>query len=184
MGSVCEKAKSSLSSVLGGTKKEIEVGVSIGIKDSIDSTLDMIEARLGEGYKRFKLKIKPGWDVELIDKVRKVYPEIPLMADANSAYTLQDLDRLSALDEFNLMMIEQPLAYNDIIDHADLQSRLKTPICLDESIHSLEDARKAIKLGSCKIINIKIGRVGGLTESKKIHDLCLEHEIPLWCGGC
>lgn len=138
-------------------KRKIEVGVSIGIKDSIDSTLDMIEACLGLGYKRFKLKIKPGWDVELIDKVRKVYPEIPLMADANSAYTLQDINRLSALDDFNLMMIEQPLAYNDIIDHADLQSRLKTPICLDESIHSLEDARKAIKLGSCKIINIKIG---------------------------
>ncbi|MCK2010824.1 o-succinylbenzoate synthase, partial [Peribacillus sp. Aquil_B8] len=156
-----KKQGASLSSVLGGTKKEIEVGVSIGIKDSIDSTLDMIEARLGEGYKRFKLKIKPGWDVELIDKVRKVYPEIPLMADANSAYTLQDIDRLSALDDYKLMMIEQPLAYNDIIDHADLQSRLKTPICLDESIHSLEDARKAIKLGSCKIINIKIGRVGG-----------------------
>lgn len=178
-----KKQGASLSNVLGGTKKKIEVGVSIGIKDSIDSTLDIIEARLGEGYKRFKLKIKPGWDVELIDKVRKVYPEIPLMADANSAYTLKDIDRLSALDDFNLMMIEQPLAYNDIIDHADLQSRLKTPICLDESIHSLEDARKAIKLGSCKIINIKIGRVGGLTESKKIHDLCLEHGIPLWCGG-
>lgn len=178
-----KKQGASLSNVLGGTKKKIEVGVSIGIKDSIDSTLDIIEARLGEGYKRFKLKIKPGWDVELIDKVRKVYPEIPLMADANSAYTLKDIDRLSALDDFNLMMIEQPLAYNDIIDHSDLQSRLKTPICLDESIHSLEDARKAIKLGSCKIINIKIGRVGGLTESKKIHDLCLEHGIPLWCGG-
>lgn len=178
-----KEKNASLASVLGGTKDTIDVGVSIGIKDSIDSTLKVIEDRLVEGYKRFKLKIKPGWDVELIDKVRKVYPDIPLMADANSAYTLQDIDRLAALDDYNLMMIEQPLAYNDIIDHADLQSRLKTPICLDESIHSLEDARKALKLGSCQIINIKIGRVGGLTQSRKIHDLCQEQGIPLWCGG-
>jgi O-succinylbenzoate synthase len=105
------------------------------------------------------------------------------MADANSAYTLEDIDQLVALDDYNLMMIEQPLAYNDIIDHAVLQSKLKTPICLDESIHSLADVRKALKLGSCKIINIKIGRVGGLTEARKIHNLCLEHGIPLWCGG-
>lgn len=173
----------SLSSVLGGTKKTIDVGVSIGIKDSIDETLETIEERRLEGYKRFKLKIRPGWDVELIDKVRKVYPDIPLMADANSAYTLEDIDMLTALDDYNLMMIEQPLAYNDIIDHADLQARLKTPICLDESIHSLEDARKALKLGSCKIINIKIGRVGGLTQAKKIHDFCQERNVPLWCGG-
>ncbi|PEJ56289.1 o-succinylbenzoate synthase [Bacillus sp. AFS002410] len=173
----------SLSTAIGGTKKEIEVGVSIGIQDSIDSTIKIIENRLEEGYKRFKLKIKPGWDIELIDKVRKVFPNIPLMADANSAYTLSDMDQLIALDDYNLMMIEQPLAYNDIIDHADLQAKMKTPICLDESIHSLEDARKAIKLGSCKIINIKIGRVGGLTQSRKIHDLCMENNIPLWCGG-
>jgi O-succinylbenzoate synthase len=178
-----KQQNASLSSVLGGTKKKIEVGVSIGIKDSIDSTLKTIEACLMEGYKRIKLKIKPGWDIELIDKVRKVYPDIPLMADANSAYTLQDADRLIALDDYHLMMIEQPLSYNDIIDHAELQSRLKTPICLDESIHSLEDARKALKLGSCKIINIKIGRVSGLTESRKIHDLCQEQGVPLWCGG-
>jgi len=173
----------SLSKALGGTKKEIEVGVSIGIQDSIDATINIIQSRLEEGYKRFKLKIKPGWDVELIDKVRKVYPDIPLMADANSAYTLADLEHLTALDQYNLMMIEQPLAYNDIIDHAELQNRMETAICLDESIHSLEDARKALKLGSCKIINIKVGRVGGLTQAKKIHDLCLENGIPLWCGG-
>jgi len=178
-----KKQNASLSSLLGGTKKEIDVGVSIGIKDSFDETLKSIEERLEEGYKRFKLKIKPGWDVELIEEVRKVYPNIPLMADANSAYTLHDMDRLVALDDYQLMMIEQPLAYNDIIDHADLQAKLKTPICLDESIHSLDDARKAIKLGSCKIINIKIGRVGGLTQSRKIHDLCQENDIPLWCGG-
>ncbi|PLT30754.1 o-succinylbenzoate synthase [Peribacillus deserti] len=173
----------SLAQALGGTKEKIEVGVSIGIQESIDASLSVIEARLKEGYKRFKLKIKPGWDVELIDRVRQVYPEIPLMADANSAYTLSDMDRLRQLDAYNLMMIEQPLAHNDIIDHAELQAVLSTPICLDESIHSLDDARKAIKLGSCKIINIKVGRVGGLTEARKIHDLCMESGIPLWCGG-
>lgn len=173
----------SLASALGGTKKTIDVGVSIGIKDSIDDTLKIIEKRRSEGYKRFKLKIKPGWDVELIDKVRKVYPDIPLMADANSAYTIEDMDLLTALDGYNLMMIEQPLAYNDIIDHAELQAKLKTPICLDESIHSFADTQKALKLGSCKIINIKVGRVGGLTEAKKIHDYCMEHHVPVWCGG-
>ncbi|MBI0577136.1 o-succinylbenzoate synthase [Neobacillus cucumis] len=173
----------SLASALGGTKKNIDVGVSIGIKDSIEDTLKVIEQRRSEGYKRFKLKIKPGWDVKLIDKVRKVYPDIPLMADANSAYTLNDMDLLTALDDYNLMMIEQPLAYNDIIDHAELQAKLKTPICLDESIHSLADTQKALKLGSCKIINIKVGRVGGLTEAKKIHDYCMAHNVPVWCGG-
>ena len=122
-------------------------------------------------------------DVKLIDQVRKIYPDLPLMADANSAYTMDDLDLLKALDDYNLMMIEQPLAYDDIIDHADLQAQLKTPICLDESIHSLEDARKALKLGSCRIINIKVGRVGGLTEAKKIHDLCAAEGVPVWCGG-
>ncbi|WP_409291450.1 o-succinylbenzoate synthase [Peribacillus sp. SCS-37] len=168
---------------LGGTKERIEVGVSIGIQGTIEETLNLIEARLNEGYKRFKLKIKPGWDIELIQKVRDIYPDIPLMADANSAYTLEDTERLAELDRFNLMMIEQPLAHNDIIDHAGLQAALKTPICLDESIHSVEDARKAIKLGSCRIVNIKIGRVGGLTEARKIHDLCMKEGIPVWCGG-
>lgn len=177
------KQNFSLAAALGGTKEKIDVGVSIGIKDSMDDTLKVISQRLAEGYKRFKLKIKPGWDVELIDKVRKVFPDIPLMADANSAYTLEDIDLLKALDDYNLMMIEQPLAYNDIIDHADLQARLRTPICLDESIHSFDDARKALKLGSCKIINLKVGRVGGLTVAKKIHDYCFERNVPLWCGG-
>lgn len=172
-----------LATAIGGTKNEIEVGVSIGIQKSIGDTLNLIEKRLEEGYKRFKLKIKPGWDIELINAVRKVYPNIPLMADANSAYTLENLEQLIELDAFNLTMIEQPLSHNDIIDHAELQKRMKTPICLDESIHSVDDARKAIQLGSCKIINIKIGRVGGLTQSKKIHDLCENNNIPVWCGG-
>ncbi|TCS82506.1 o-succinylbenzoate synthase [Tepidibacillus fermentans] len=173
----------SLAKALGGEKEKIEVGISIGIQKSIDDLLKIIDQYVTEGYKRIKVKIKPGWDVQVIQQIREKFPSIQLMADANSAYTLDDMDHLAKLDDFNLMMIEQPLAHDDIIDHAALQARLKTPICLDESIHSVEDARKAIQLGSCKIINIKIGRVGGLTEAKKIHDLCKEKGIPLWCGG-
>lgn len=130
-----------------------------------------------------KVKIKPGWDVEVIREVRRVFPDVPLMADANSAYTLADVERLKALDEFGLMMIEQPLAADDLVDHAQLQPLLKTPICLDESIRSFDDARKALHLGSCRIINMKIGRIGGLQEAKHIHDLCREHGVPVWCGG-
>ncbi|MGG4498464.1 o-succinylbenzoate synthase [Brevibacillus reuszeri] len=173
----------SLATALGGVKKQIEVGLSIGIQDSTNELFRKIERGLSQGYKRIKMKIKPGWDVEVTRCVRKEFPTIPLMVDANSAYRLEDIDHLSQLDEFQLMMIEQPLAHEDIIDHAELQSRIQTPICLDESIHSVEDLRKAIKLGSTKVINIKIGRVGGLTEAKKIHDLCQKHNIPVWCGG-
>lgn len=173
----------SLARALGGVKEKIEVGISIGIQDSIDKLLALIEGYLEEGYKRMKIKIQPGWDVNVMSAIRKRYPDIPLMADANTAYTLADIDTLRALDDFNLTMIEQPLGFDDIIDHAELQAQLKTPICLDESIHSAEDVRKAIKIGATKVINIKIGRVGGLTESKKIHDLCESHGIPVWCGG-
>lgn len=172
-----------LAKALGGKVNEIEVGISIGIQDSVEDLLNLIGEYAEEGYKRIKVKIKPGWDVDVIREVRKHFPDIALMADANSAYTLDDIELLKQLDEFDLMMIEQPLASDDIIDHAVLQKELKTPVCLDESIHSCEDARKALDLGSCKIINIKIGRVGGLTESKKIHDLCQERGIPVWCGG-
>ncbi|WP_289143117.1 enolase C-terminal domain-like protein, partial [uncultured Brevibacillus sp.] len=147
-------------------------GISIGIQNTIDDLLRLVDEYVNDGYRRMKIKIKPDWDVEVIREVRKRFPEVPIMADANSAYRLEDLDRLKALDEFDLTMIEQPLASDDIVDHALLQKEISTPICLDESIHSVEDARKAIELGSCKIINIKIGRVGGLTESKRIHDLC------------
>jgi O-succinylbenzoate synthase len=173
----------SLATALGGTKKQIEVGISIGIQDTADQLLRKIEHGLLEGYKRIKIKVRPGWDIDVTRRVRQEFPDIPLMVDANSAYTLEDIDHLAQLDEFNLMMIEQPLAHDDIIDHAELQARMQTPICLDESIHSVEDVRKAIKLGSMKVINIKIGRVGGLTEAKKIHDLCQAHNIPVWCGG-
>lgn len=173
-----------LAEALGGNKQEIDVGVSIGIEPSIEEVLSKVERFISEGYKKIKIKIKPGFDVEVIRAIREKFgDDVPLMADANSAYTLEDIEIIKALDEFNLMMIEQPLAHDDIIDHSLLQREISTPICLDESIHSVEDARKAIELGSCKIINIKTGRVGGLTEAKKVHDLCADKGIPVWCGG-
>ncbi|WP_075983452.1 o-succinylbenzoate synthase [Bacillus massilinigeriensis] len=172
-----------LSKALRGTKEQIDVGISIGIQPTVKELLHVVERYVTEGYKRIKLKIKPGYDYSMVKEVRRIFPEVPLMADANSAYTLNDIKLLKRLDDLNLMMIEQPLAHDDIVDHAKLQSQLTTPICLDESIHSLEDARKAVELGSCKIINIKIGRVGGLSESKKIHDYCASQGISLWCGG-
>lgn len=178
-----KRTNQTLASALGGDKKQIEVGISIGIQKSVDELLALIGGYVKEGYKRIKVKIKPGWDVDVIRAIREHFPDVPLMADANSAYRLKDIELLKQLDEFHLMMIEQPLASDDIIDHATLQKQLKTPICLDESIHSLEDARKAVELGSCGIINIKIGRVGGLTEAKKIHDYCQSKGIPVWCGG-
>lgn len=180
----CKQNRLSLAAALGGKKRQIEVGVSIGIEPTVDQTLRNVERFVEEGYKRIKVKIKPGFDVQLVEAIRKRFGDgLPLMADANSAYTLEDVDLLTQLDDYGLMMIEQPLAHDDIIDHAVLQQRLRTPICLDESIHSVHDAAKAIRLGSCKIINIKTGRVGGLTNAKKIHDLCAEHGIPVWCGG-
>lgn len=169
--------------VLGGEKTEVEVGISLGLEKSDDIIIEKVREKVEEGYKRIKVKIKPGRDVEMIRAIREVFPDIPLMADANSAYTLDDIELLKQLDEFNLMMIEQPLGSTDIVDHATLQKAIKTPVCLDESIDSYENAKAAIELGSCKIINVKIGRVGGLAESIKIHDLAKENNIPLWCGG-
>lgn len=168
---------------LGGEKQQIDVGISIGIQPTVTDLLHVVEGFVNEGYKRMKIKIKPGYDYSFMKEVRKHFPDTLLMADANSAYTLKDIEVFKRLDELNLMMIEQPLAHDDIIDHAKLQAELATPVCLDESIHSLEDARKANELGSCKIINIKVGRVGGLTESKKIHDYCASQGIAVWCGG-
>ncbi|WP_200809506.1 o-succinylbenzoate synthase [Virgibacillus dakarensis] len=172
-----------LAKALGGKKTEIDVGISIGIQPTVKDLLNTIDHYAQEGYKRIKLKIKPGKDVNVLQEVRAHFPDLPIMADANSAYTLKDITHLQKLDDFNLMMIEQPLEHDDIVDHAKLQKALRTPICLDESIHSLADAKKAIQLGSCKIINIKIGRVGGLTEAKRIHDYCKEQRIDVWCGG-
>lgn len=173
----------SLAEAMGGTKKEVDVGVSLGLEDTDELLLERIGEKVEEGYKRIKVKIKPGRDVEMVRKIREVYPDIPLMVDANSAYTLDDIDILKELDEFNLMMIEQPLMAGDVIDHAKLQKQIKTPVCLDESIDSYESAAAAIELGSCEIINVKVGRVGGITQSIKIHDLAKKHNIPLWCGG-
>lgn len=173
----------SLAEALGGTRETIDVGISIGIQDSIESLVEIVRGFVDEGYKRIKVKIKPDWDVAVMRTLRQEFPNTAIMADANSAYSLEDAHLLQELDAFDLMMIEQPLASDDIIDHATLQKQLKTPICLDESIHSLEDARKAVELGSTKIINIKIGRVGGLTEAVKIHDYCQANNIPVWCGG-
>ncbi|RSK27637.1 o-succinylbenzoate synthase [Bacillus sp. HMF5848] len=179
----CKIKDVSLAKELGGVKKEILSGISMGIEKNIDKLLHDIEGYVAAGYKRLKLKIKPGYDIEPIRAIRERFPTVPLMADANSAYTLDDIDLLKEMDQFNLMMIEQPLPYDDIIDHATLQREINTPICLDESIKSTDDARKAIELGSCKIINIKVGRVGGLSESKRLHDICEERGIPVWCGG-
>ncbi|MCZ8531879.1 o-succinylbenzoate synthase [Psychrobacillus psychrodurans] len=178
-----KRNKQSLAQAIGGVAKQIEVGISIGIQTNTEKLLEVVHHYIEEGYKRIKLKIKPGYDIEVIQKLRDAFPEVPLMADANSAYTLQDIELLKKLDDYHLLMIEQPLASDDIVDHAKLQKMLNTPICLDESILSVEDVRKAIELGSTKVINIKIARVGGLTEAKKIHDYCMEKGIPVWCGG-
>jgi len=174
----------SLKELVGGIRDTIPVGESLGIKPSIEEVLQEVDLRVKEGYKRIKVKIKPGFDVEVTRKIREKYPKIDLMLDGNSAYNLKEhLSILTQLDEFNLMMIEQPLASNDIIDHSTLQRLIETPICMDESICSAEDARKAIQTGACKIINIKPGRVGGVLESIKIHDYCEKNNIPVWCGG-
>ncbi len=173
----------SLSALLGGTRAKIGAGESIGIKDSIEATLEEIELRISQGYQRMKLKIKPGWDVKLVKAVRARFGDVPLMVDANSVFTLDQIEIFKELDQYNLTMIEQPLGDDDIVDHSVLQKQIKTPICLDESILSVEDARKALFLGACKIINIKPGRVGGILESKKIHDLCQAQHVGVWCGG-
>jgi len=167
----------------GGARREIPCGVSIGIQESVPQLLDKIERELAAGYQRIKMKIKPGWDVDVVRQVREHFPSIKLMADANSAYTLKDADHLKRLDDFYLMMIEQPLAHDDIIDHAVLQSKLQTPICLDECIRSAHHAEQAIRLRACGIINIKLGRVGGFREARRVHDVAQAAGIPVWCGG-
>jgi O-succinylbenzoate synthase len=167
----------------GGARREIPCGVSIGIQDSVEQLFEKIEAELAQGYQRIKIKIKPGWDVDVVRRVRERFPAIKLMADANSAYTLADADMLKRLDDFYLMMIEQPLAHDDIIDHAALQRRLQTPICLDECLRTAHQAEQAIALNAGKIINIKLGRMGGFAESKRIHDVAQAAGVPVWCGG-
>jgi O-succinylbenzoate synthase len=172
-----------LSTILGGSRSSIESGVSIGIQDSLDALLERVAIERDAGYRRVKIKIKPGWDVAAVERIRSQFGQIPLMVDANAAYRLSDGAHLQRLDRFDLMMIEQPLDYDDVRDHARLQARLRTPVCLDESIDTIRAAEEAIELGACRIINIKPGRVGGHQQAIRLHDLAARHGIPVWHGG-
>src|ERR1700689_3519519 len=169
--------------LLGGTRTEISCGVSIGIQNSIEQLLEKIQIELAAGYRRIKVKVKPSWDVNVLEKIRSRWADITLSCDANSAYTLDQVEHLRSFDQFNLLMIEQPLWDDDTFYHACLQKELRTAICLDESIVSARTAAIALETGACRIINIKVGRVGGFTEAKKIHDICHAQKIPVWCGG-
>ncbi len=177
------RRKMPLWKMLGGTRRELSCGVSIGIQDSPAQLLEKIETELAAGYQRIKVKVKPGWDVEILRAIRGRWPEITLSCDANSAYTLNDVEHLKKFDEFKLLMIEQPLWNDDIAAHAILQSKLKTALCLDESILHGRDAAAAAQAKACRILNIKLGRVGGFTEAKKVEAVCREAGIPNWCGG-
>src|SRR6202049_4117724 len=169
--------------LLGGTRREIPCGVSIGIQDSIEQLLEKIQIELAAGYRRIKVKVKPGWDLNVLERIRSRWADITLSCDANSAYTLDQVEHLRKFDPFNLLMIEQPLWNDDIYYHARLQKALRTSICLDESIVSARSAACAVETGACRIINIKVGRVGGFSEALKIHDVCRAQKIPNWCGG-
>lgn len=164
-------------------RQRVKVGVSIGIQPTIDKTLQVIHRHLDEGYERIKLKIRPGHDIDLASRVRSAFPSLTFMLDANSAYTLNDASIFQAMDDLDLLMIEQPLGYEDIYNHSLLRPMIKTPLCLDESIHSADHARFALAIGACDIINIKPARVGGWTEARKVHDLCRKAQVPVWCGG-
>jgi O-succinylbenzoate synthase len=172
-----------LGQLLGGVRPRVEVGVSIGIQPTVQQLVQQVSYFVEAGYGRIKIKIEPGWVIEPLDAIRNKYPEIRLMADANSAFSLDDVALFQEMDRFNLLMIEQPLHHDDIFDHAKLQAQIKTPLCLDESIHTLMHARAAIEMKACRIINMKVGRVGGLSNALAIHRLCADAGIPLWCGG-
>jgi len=173
----------SLARMLGGQRERVPVGVSVGIEPTLDLLLERVAQYVAQGYRRVKLKIKPGWDVAVVRAVRERWPDLPLQVDANSAYTPADAPVFRELDQFDLLLIEQPLHHDDIVDHARLQAHIRTPLCLDESIHSPEHARWALDIGACRVINIKVGRVGGLTAARQIHDLCAGRGVPVWCGG-
>lgn len=172
-----------LSRALGGRPGRVPAGVSVGIHDDLGALLDDVGRFLEQGYARIKVKIEPGWDVGVVERLRDAFGDIPLMVDANSSYTLDDTDHLRRLDAYGLMMIEQPLDHDDIVDHATLQARLSTPICLDESIRSAAIARRALEIGACRVINAKVGRLGGHCESLALHELCASRGVDLWCGG-
>ncbi len=178
-----KKQRISLSKLFGGVRDKIEVGVSIGIQKSDNELLKKIEKYLNDGYKRIKIKIELGYDVKPVKSIRKFFPDILLQVDANSAYSLKDFNKIKKLDYYNLLLIEQPLGYEDIYQHSKLQKELKTFICLDESIHSFDDSVAALELDACRVINIKPGRVGGFSESIKIHNYCMKKNVPVWCGG-
>jgi len=183
-GLAATRAGRSLARLIGGTRAEIPVGISLGIQQSPEPLVDKARAALEQGYHKVKIKITPGSDVAFVTAVREALgPDAPLMADANNAYTMADADTLVRLDPLHLIMIEQPLAWDDVVRHAELQRRLATPICLDESITGLDKAQDMVALGSGRIINIKPGRVGGFAASKAIHDYCAAHGVPVWCGG-
>ena len=169
--------------LLGGMRRQIPCGVSIGIQESIDKLLEKIEVELAAGYRRIKVKVKPGWDLKVLERIRCRWPEITLSCDANSAYTLDQVEHLHKFDQFRLLMIEQPLWSDDLYFHARLQKQLATALCLDESIRTARDADAALDLGACRIINIKLGRVGGFSEALRVHDVCQARGIPVWCGG-
>jgi O-succinylbenzoate synthase len=169
--------------LLGGTRREIPCGVSIGIQDSVEQLLDKIQTELAAGYRRIKVKVKPGWDINVLERIRARWADITLSCDANSAYTLDQVEHLREFDQFNLLMIEQPLWDDEIYYHARLQKELRTAICLDESIVSARSAAFAVESGACRIINIKVGRVGGFSEALHVHDVCQSQKIPVWCGG-
>ena len=172
-----------LAHLLGGVREQVAVGVSLGIQESEAATVQAVETHLGQGYRRIKLKIKPGWDVQPLRGVRQAFPDIALTVDANSAYTLADTRTFQTLDQYGLDYIEQPLAYDDLLDHAALQRRIATPLCLDECVVSAETARKALSLDAGRVINVKQGRVGGVAESLRLHDVAQAFSVPLWCGG-
>jgi o-succinylbenzoate synthase len=173
----------SLASYLGADRERVECGVSVGIQATTEALLDQVDVFIADGYRRIKLKIEPGLDVDRVRAVRERHPDISLSVDANAAYTLDDATVFDALDELDLLMIEQPLHHEDLVEHAELQAGLRTPICLDESIRSAADARAAIGLGACRIVNIKQGRVGGVLEARRVHDVCRDAGVPVWCGG-
>ena len=183
MDLLAQISQKSLSKLLGGTRDCIAVGVSLGIQAEPTQLFSRVDRYLKLGYQRIKLKIKPGWDLDIVSEVRRQHPDILLSVDANAAYSPADTAHLKKLDDFNLLMIEQPLSNDDLLDHAELQRQLKTALCLDESITGVEQAKKALDLKSCRIINIKVGRVGGYSQALAIHHLCLTKGIPVWCGG-
>jgi len=172
-----------LSKLLGGTLNEIACGVSLGIRESPQALVTKVEEELRSGYQRIKLKIKPGKDLDFVAAVRREFPDIRLSVDANSAYELKDTNHLKELDQFNLLMMEQPLQWDDIYSHAKLQSQIRTAICLDECINNAAHAEAAIEMGACRVINIKLGRVGGYSKARQVHDVCQQHSVPVWCGG-